>query len=158
MAAKVGAALKERGLQLATAESCTGGWLGEAVTSISGSSQWYDRGFVTYTNQAKQEMLGVDDLTLDNCGAVSEETVCEMAQGALRQSRADIAVAISGIAGPAGGTPEKPVGLVWFAWISKNSGITSEKRLFSGDRHEVRCQSVKTALEGILTLLGCALK
>lgn len=153
LAAAVGAALKSREMSLATAESCTGGWTGEAVTSVSGSSQWYDRGFITYTNQSKQDMLGVDEATLDNHGAVSEQTVREMAQGALSHSRADVSVAISGIAGPSGGTAEKPVGLVWFAWAAKSGAIHSEKHLFPGERREVRRQAVEAALKGVLALL-----
>jgi len=153
LAAAVGAALKSRELSLATAESCTGGWVGEAVTSVSGSSQWYDRGFITYTDQAKQDMLGVDEATLENHGAVSEETVREMAQGALQYSWADVSVAVSGIAGPTGGTPEKPVGLVWFAWAMQDGAMRSEKHLYSGDRSEVRRQAVETALKGVLALL-----
>lgn len=153
LAARVGEALKARKWMLATAESCTGGWVGEAVTAISGSSQWYDRGFITYTNLAKQEMLGVSRETLDAHGAVSEETVREMAQGTLRHSRADVAVAISGIAGPTGGTPDKPVGTVCFAWATGNGALYSEKYLFPGDRREVRQQAVTMALEGVLALL-----
>lgn len=153
LAAAVGAALKSREMSLATAESCTGGWVGEAVTAVSGSSQWYDRGFITYTNQAKQDMLGVDEATLENHGAVSEETVREMARGALQHSWADVSVAISGIAGPTGGTPEKPVGLVWFAWATQNGAMRSEKHRFPGDRREVRRQAVETALKGVLALL-----
>ena len=153
LAAAVGAALKSREMSLATAESCTGGGVGEAVTAVSGSSQWYDRGFITYTNQAKQDMLGVDEATLENHGAVSEETVREMARGALLHSWAEVSVAVSGIAGPTGGTPEKPVGLVWFAWATQNGAMHSEKHLFSGDRGEVRRQAVETALKGVLALL-----
>ena len=153
LAAEVGAALKQRGLWLVSAESCTGGWVGEAITAVSGSSQWYDRGFITYTDQSKQDMLGVNEATLGNYGAVSEETVIEMAQGALQHSCADVAVAISGIAGPTGGTAEKPVGLVWFAWAAKNGARSSEKHIFPGDRREVRRLAVETALKGVLALL-----
>lgn len=154
LAAEVGAALKAREMTLATAESCTGGWVGAVVTSVSGSSQWYDRGFITYTDQSKQDMLGVDEATLGNYGAVSEETVREMAQGALQHSWADISLAISGIAGPTGSTAEKPAGLVWFAWATKTGAIESEKHLFPGDRREVRRQAVETALKGVLSLLN----
>ena len=153
LAARVGEALKARKWMLATAESCTGGWVGEAVTAISGSSQWYDRGFITYTNLAKQEMLGVSRETLDAHGAVSEETVREMVAGTLRHSHANVAVAISGIAGPTGGTPDKPVGTVCFAWATQNGALYSEKYLFPGDRREVRQQAVTMALEGVLALL-----
>jgi len=153
LAARVGEALKARGWMLVTAESCTGGWVGEAVTAISGSSQWYERGFITYTNLAKQEMLGVSAATLDAHGAVSEETAKEMALGALSHSHADVAVAISGIAGPTGGTPDKPVGTVCFAWATQHGALYSEKYLFPGDRRDVRQQAVTMALEGVLALL-----
>lgn len=153
LATRVGAALKTRGWMLASAESCTGGWVGEAVTAISGSSQWYERGFITYTNLAKQEMLGVTSATLAAHGAVSEATVREMAQGALTHSHADVSVAISGVAGPTGGSPEKPVGTVCFAWADKNGKLYSEKYLFPGDRREVRRQAVTMALEGVLALV-----
>ncbi len=153
LAARVGAALKARKWMLASAESCTGGWVGEAVTAISGSSQWYERGFITYTNLSKQEMLGVSPETLAAHGAVSEATVREMAQGALTRSHADVSVAISGVAGPTGGSKEKPVGTVCFAWADKNGKLYSEKYLFPGDRREVRRQAVTMALEGVLALV-----
>lgn len=153
LAACVGDALKARGRMLASAESCTGGWVGEAVTAISGSSQWYERGFITYTNQSKQEMLGVAATTLERHGAVSGETVREMALGALHHSHADVSVAISGIAGPSGGTPDKPVGLVWFAWSAKSGELRTARHVFPGDRRAVRQQAVETALKGVLALL-----
>lgn len=153
LAESVGNALKQHAMMLATAESCTGGWVGEAVTAVPGSSLWFDRGFITYTNEAKQEMLGVSAATLEQHGAVSEETVREMASGALKISRAQTALAISGIAGPGGGSPEKPVGTVWFAWAFENGTVTSERRQFSGDRQDVRQQAVGTALRGLLERL-----
>lgn len=153
LAQRLGEGLKARNLWLATAESCTGGWVGEAVTSVSGSSNWYDRGFITYTNQAKQDMLGVSAETLATHGAVSEATVREMALGALRHSRAQAALAISGIAGPTGGTPEKPVGLVWFAWAFADGRVEAERYVFPGDRQGVRRQAVATALDGLLKRL-----
>ncbi len=152
LAAQVGAALKARGWMLTTAESCTGGWVGEAVTSVAGSSQWYDRGFITYTNESKQEMLGVSAQTLAEFGAVSEQTVKEMAAGALKHSRADIAVAISGIAGPGGATPGKPVGTVCMAWATRSGAGRSQTFQFQGDRSSVRRQAVLAALRGILAL------
>jgi nicotinamide-nucleotide amidase len=152
LAERVGAVLKERSWMLATAESCTGGWIAEALTSISGSSEWFDRGFVTYSNAAKEEMLGVSRDTLDRHGAVSEQTVREMAQGALRHSRAQMSLAVSGIAGPTGGTPEKPVGSVWLAWAAESGVITRYAR-FAGDREAVRRQAVTTALQGVLDTL-----
>lgn len=153
LAARLGEELKARGLWLATAESCTGGWVGEAVTAVSGSSNWYDRGFITYTNQAKQDMLGVSADTLAAHGAVSEATVREMALGALAHSRAQAALAISGVAGPTGGTPEKPVGLVWFAWAFQDGRVEAERLVFPGDRQGVRRQAVEHALEGVLKRL-----
>ncbi len=149
LAIGVGAALKAAGTMLATAESCTGGWVAEVVTSVSGSSEWFDRGFVTYSNAAKQEMLGVTAATLDRFGAVSEETAREMAAGALARSRAGIALAVTGVAGPTGGTPAKPVGMVCFAW-ARGSRVESETCRFSGDRESVRRQSVVHALEGVI--------
>ena len=153
LAEEVGAALKSRRLMLATAESCTGGWMSEAVTMVPGSSDWFERGFVAYTYISKREMLGVKEATLDKHGAVSEEVVREMAEGALARSHAQVAVAVSGVAGPAGGTPDKPVGYVCFAWGMKDGKPRSETKCFSGDREAVRKQSVEHALAGILALL-----
>lgn len=153
LARRVGDALAARGLMLATAESCTGGGVGEAVTAIAGSSGWYERGFVTYTYISKREMLGVRPETLERHGAVSEQTVREMAAGALAASHAQVAVAVSGTAGPAGGTPDKPVGTVCFGWAVKTGEPHVETRHFSGDREAVRRQSVARALAGILELL-----
>jgi nicotinamide-nucleotide amidase len=150
LAEETGLALKAKGWMLATAESCTGGWVGEAITAIPGSSAWYDRGFITYTNESKQEMLGVSSVTLGQFGAVSEETVKEMAAGTLRHSRAHISVAISGIAGPSGGSPGKPVGTVCLAWAVKGGIVESERCLFAGDRQAVRRQAVERALRGVL--------
>ena len=132
----------------------SGGWIGEVVTMISGSSVWYDRGFITYTNEAKQDMLGVSAATLNEFGAVSEQTVREMVAGALARSRAQVAVAVSGIAGPDGGTPKKPVGTVLLAWGEKGGGSKAQSIHFHGDRDAVRRQTVIAALEGLLLLLG----
>ncbi len=153
IAEQVGAALKSRGLMLASAESCTGGWVGEAVTSVAGSSHWYDRGFITYTNESKQEMLGVSAKTLSEFGAVSEQTVREMAAGALKHSRAHITLAISGIAGPGGGTPNKPVGTVCMAWATRSGAGLSKTLHFQGDRAEVRRQAVVAALQGVMRMI-----
>lgn len=153
LAARVGAALTRNEKMLATAESCTGGWLGQAVTSVAGSSDWYERGFITYTYISKREMLGVGDDTLERFGAISEPVVQEMAQGALAHSHAQVAVAISGIAGPSGGSPEKPVGTIFFAWALKDGPTLSETRRLTGDREAVRRQSVEIALTGLLDLL-----
>ncbi|MDX5362922.1 MAG: CinA family protein [Pseudazoarcus pumilus] len=145
LASEVGAWLRKRGWMLTTAESCTGGWIATAVTEIAGSSEWFDRGFVTYSNSAKQDMLGVQANTLVEHGAVSEATVREMASGALAASRARVAVAVSGIAGPGGATPGKPVGTVCFAWAVAGR-VISETLHFSGDRRAVRLQTVQHAL------------
>ena len=154
LAKQLGVRLLARGLWLATAESCTGGWLAEALTSIPGSSQWFERGFVTYSDKAKEEMLGVRTETLARFGAVSRETVEEMALGALRHSHAQISAAITGIAGPDGGTAEKPVGTVWLAFAGDNEPTLSVLKQFQGDREAVRRLAVTAALEGLLERLG----
>ena len=176
LAERLGEALRGRGWQLATAESCTGGWVDKVegtaaigtavlvvplasslpqesmdqvaklVTDVPGSSHWFDRGFVTYTNISKQEMLGVAAATLQRCGAVSQDTVVEMAEGALRHSQAQLSVAISGIAGPGGATPDKPVGTVCLAWAGTGLATISRTEHFSGDREAVRRQAVEAAL------------
>ena len=153
VAQQVGEALLSKGWMLACAESCTGGGIAAAVTDIAGSSQWFDRGFVTYTNQAKQDMLGVGGETLDREGAVSETTVKEMVAGALLRSQAQIAVAVSGIAGPGGGTIDKPVGMVCFAWQLKGKEPVLCTEYFNGDRASVRAQTVHNALLGLLNVL-----
>jgi nicotinamide-nucleotide amidase len=154
LAEQVGAELKRRKLMLATAESCTGGWIAEAVTMVPGSSGWFERGFVTYTYISKREMLGVKEETLAKHGAVAEEVVREMAEGALARSHAQVAVAVSGVAGPAGGTADKPVGTVCFAWSMKDGKPSSETKRFPGDREAVRRQSVEHALKGVLAMLS----
>lgn len=156
LSARVGEALKARKLMMSAAESCTGGWIGQAVTMVPGSSTWFDRGFVTYTNEAKQEMLGVRAETLKQYGAVSAQTVREMVAGALARSRARIAVAVSGIAGPDGGSSSKPVGTVLLAWGEQGGAITAKSMHFQGDRDAVRRQSVIAALEGLLAAIGRA--
>ena len=152
LARETGRRLAETGDWLVTAESCTGGAVAQAVTSVPGSSAWFERGFVTYSNAAKEEMLGVRSETLERFGAVSEETAIEMARGALRRSRGTVAVAITGVAGPSGGTAAKPVGLVCFAWASAREA-RSESRRFDGDRAGVRRQAVERALQGVMDLL-----
>ena len=156
LAVKVGHALKARGLMLVTAESCTGGWVGEVVTMVSGSSEWYERGFITYTNTAKVEMLGVRVATLEACGAVSEETVKEMVAGALARSHGQVAVAVSGVAGPTGGTPQKPVGMVCFAWGMRDGASVATTQYLPGDREAVRRQAVIVALEEVLNLISAS--
>ena len=158
LAEQVGAALKAHGMMLATAESCTGGGIAQALTDISGSSVWFERGFVTYANAAKIEMLGVRLSTLEAHGAVSEATVREMAAGALAHSHADIALAVSGIAGPTGGTAEKPVGTVWFGWALRDGELHARLHHLAGDRAAVRDQSVQIALRGVLNLLNNSTK
>jgi nicotinamide-nucleotide amidase len=158
LAEQVGAALKAHGTMLATAESCTGGGIAQALTDISGSSAWFERGFVTYSNVAKAEMLGVRLTTLEAHGAVSEAAVREMAAGALHHSHAQLAVAVSGIAGPTGGTPEKPVGTVWFGWALRDGEVHARLHHLSGDRAAVREQSVQIALQGVLNMLNGIIK
>jgi nicotinamide-nucleotide amidase len=152
LAKKLGVRLKRANAMLATAESCTGGWAAQVVTSVAGSSAWFERGFVTYSNAAKQELLGVRAETLRAHGAVSEETAREMARGALQRSQGTIAVSITGVAGPAGGTAEKPVGTVCFAW-ARGGEVRSETRRLAGDRESIRRQSVILALEGVMRAL-----
>ncbi len=138
---------------IATAESCTGGGVAEAITRIAGSSQWFDRSFVTYSNNAKTEMLDVQQQTLDEYGAVSEQTAREMALGALKHSHSDIVVSITGIAGPGGGSEEKPVGTVCFAWGDRIAEIITATVLFKGDRQSIRMQSCMMALQGLIDLI-----
>ncbi|MCC7327315.1 MAG: CinA family protein [Burkholderiales bacterium] len=150
LAERLGAQLAQRGAMCATAESCTGGLVAGAVTDIAGSSQWFDRGFVTYSNQAKTEMLGVPEATLACHGAVSEATARAMAEGALARSGVRFAVAITGVAGPGGGSPAKPAGMVCFAWAERDATTRVATHRFDGDRFAVRRASVVVALEGLL--------
>lgn len=154
LADQLGQALRQRGLMIATAESCTGGWVAQAVTMVPGSSDWFERGFVTYTYISKREMLGVSGDTLGREGAVSEQVVREMADGAILRSRAQVAVAVSGIAGPGGGTLDKPVGTVCFAWRIRDGAGEVATHKFPGDRDTVRRQAVVCALKGMLRLLA----
>jgi nicotinamide-nucleotide amidase len=150
LSAALGAACRQRRLSVATAESCTGGWAAQVITHTAGSSDWFERGFVTYANAAKVEMLGVRPATLEKHGAVSPETAGEMAAGALKNSNALISLAITGIAGPTGGSPDKPVGTVCFAWCARGETPSCERRLFGGDREAIRRQSVVHALLGLI--------
>ncbi|HFD80587.1 MAG TPA: CinA family protein [Gammaproteobacteria bacterium] len=156
LVAGVGDRLWQRREALVTAESCTGGWVAKVCTDRPGSSGWFERGFVTYSNEAKQELLGVSAATLENRGAVSEATVREMVAGALRHSHAHWGLAISGIAGPGGATPDKPVGTVWFAWAGPHDWLSTRRFRFDGDRDAVRRQAVETALEVLLERLRVA--
>ena len=144
---QVGQALKARGAIVTTAESCTGGWVAKVITDIAGSSAWFERGFVTYSNEAKAQMIGVREETLAQHGAVSEPVVVEMAIGALKAARADYAVSISGIAGPDGGSEEKPVGTVWLGFASASGEGITRRECFSGDREAVRRQATAYALQ-----------
>jgi nicotinamide-nucleotide amidase len=153
-AAQLGQALKARGFMLAVAESCTGGMVAEAITSIAGSSAWFDRGFVSYSNAAKIDMLDVSSATLEKFGAVSEQTAAEMAIGALKNSAAQIAGSITGIAGPDGGSPEKPVGTVCFAWAGNNLPVSSCTHWFDGNRDSVRKQAAIFMMAGLIERLN----
>jgi nicotinamide-nucleotide amidase len=141
--------LMANGKMVATAESCTGGWIAQSLTEVPGSSTWFDRGFVTYSNSAKTQMLGVKAETLQTYGAVSAETAEEMVIGALARSEAHFAIAVTGIAGPDGGTSEKPVGTVFIAWADKDGAIKVKKNLFYGNRHQIRAQTVQIAIKGL---------
>jgi nicotinamide-nucleotide amidase len=153
LAATLGAVALARGTMIATAESCTGGLVAGAITSIAGSSGWFERGFVTYSDLAKEQQLGVASSTIERFGAVSEETAKAMAQGAVRGSTAQWAVAVTGIAGPDGGSLDKPVGTVWFAWAGPGH-LQALRRQFEGDRAAVREASVRVALEGLIDRLA----
>ena len=154
LAEQVGILLQKHGATLTVAESCTGGWVCQSITEIAGSSAWFDRGFITYSNAAKHELLGVPESILTDYGAVSEETVLAMTAGALKHSQADFALAVSGIAGPTGATDDKPVGTVWFAWQQRDGDSVTLRKQFDGDRHSVRKQAVAKALEGFLVIYG----
>lgn len=154
LSVQLGERLLARHMRMATVESCTGGWIAKCMTDVPGSSAWFERGFVTYSNEAKQDLVGVKAETLAGHGAVSAAVVREMAAGGLARSNADHCVAVSGVAGPGGGTTEKPVGLVWLAWARKDGEITVSREQFSGDREAVRRQTVVKALQGLLDGLG----
>jgi nicotinamide-nucleotide amidase len=150
LAERAGNLLLAKQRRVATAESCTGGWVAKCLTDIPGSSQWFERGYVTYSNQAKEQSLGVASGVIATFGAVSRPTSEQMAAGALHASGADLAVAITGIAGPDGGTAEKPVGLVWFALASRWAPLLSQQHLFKGDREAIRRASVAAALRLVI--------
>lgn len=151
---KIAAKLLEKKMVLATAESCTGGWIAQQLTDIAGSSEWFDCGLVTYSNKSKQKLLGVSAESLSAYGAVSPEVVTEMAEGVVSTAGVSISVATSGVAGPGGGSSDKPVGMVWFAWAEQGKETRTEKKQFSGNRESVRKQAVKHALDGILKNLS----
>ncbi|UAA37953.1 nicotinamide-nucleotide amidase [Paraneptunicella aestuarii] len=152
LAEELGKQLLQKGWSISCAESCTGGGIGYAITSISGSSEWFQRGFITYSNEAKKELVGVSEQALIEHGAVSELVVKQMAQGAAKQANAQMAVAVSGVAGPTGGTPDKPVGTVWFGrYVDGN--VSAQVKRFEGDRHSVRAQTIEFALQYCLEAL-----
>lgn len=150
LAQKVGERLRRGRWRLTTAESCTGGWIAQEITAVAGSSEWFEYGFITYANRAKQDLLGVPSSVLAQHGAVSEATVRAMAVGALERSAANFSIAVSGIAGPGGGSPTKPVGTVWLAWAAPNSQVRAREYHFSGDRQSVRHAAVAAGLRGLL--------
>lgn len=151
LAEQLGHFLKTNNKKIATAESCTGGWIAQCITEVPGSSAWFDRGFITYSNSAKMQMLGVLPKTLLVHGAVSAETALEMVTGALTHSEADCAIAVTGIAGPDGGSKEKPIGTIYIAWQTKNESAKIKKLLFTGTRQQIREQTVIAAIEGVLS-------
>jgi nicotinamide-nucleotide amidase len=150
LAEQVAAAVQQHGLMMVTAESCTGGWIAKTLTDLAGSSAWFDAGVVTYSYGAKEALLGVNPRTLERTGAVSEETALEMVSGALARFGAGVAVAVTGIAGPTGGTPDKPVGTVWVSWKRRGGYAQASLFHFDGDREAVRRQTVAVALKGVL--------
>jgi len=152
MAARLGEQCVRHGWMLTTAESCTGGWIAKVLTDVPGSSRWFERGYVTYSNAAKSELLAVEARILGEHGAVSAETVRAMASGALARSRAQLAVAVSGVAGPDGGSESKPVGTVWFAFAWPGAAAAAEMQRFAGDREAVRRAAVRHALRGMLAI------
>ncbi|MBN1684835.1 MAG: CinA family protein [Gammaproteobacteria bacterium] len=154
LAMAVGEALKKRSMKLVTAESCTGGMVGEIMTSISGASMWFDCGFITYSNESKIKLLKISRQSIQQFGAVSEQVAREMAEGALKHSLAQISLAITGIAGPAGGTKEKPVGTVWFAWAGKNFKTRSICQHFTGDREQIRTLATEFSLNQIIKFIN----
>ncbi len=150
---QLGEMLKAKSWKISCAESCTGGGLAYGITSVAGSSGWFERSFVTYSNAAKSELLGVDKRTLDQFGAVSEQTVLAMARGCAVKTAADLTIAISGIAGPDGGSDDKPVGLVWFGYYV-NGDLSAQQHIFTGDRQSVRNQAIETALQHAISLIA----
>ena len=155
LAQQLGECMKAKGLKLASAESCTGGWLAKIITDIPGSSAWFTGAVVCYSNESKHSLLGVDENTLNEFGAVSGDTVLQMSDGLFSHTDADVAVSVSGIAGPDGGSDDKPVGLVWLSWGKRDKSVFANPFNFDGDREEVRKLSIKQALNNLLDLLVC---
>ncbi|MDF1645010.1 MAG: CinA family protein [Pseudomonadales bacterium] len=148
----LGQSLKSKNARMVAAESCTGGGLAQVCTSVAGSSDWFECGFVTYSNESKQSMLDIPSFVIDGSGAVSEQVAAAMAEGALRKSNAQVAVSITGVAGPGGGTLEKPVGTVWFGWAVEGQKTRTRRYRFRGDRNQIRAQAVEQALLGLLAV------
>jgi len=155
LAEQLGECLTTKGMKLATAESCTGGWLAKIITDIPGSSVWFEGSVVCYSNESKHSLLAVDENILQEFGAVSGEAVLEMSDGLFSHTKADVAISVSGIAGPGGGSDDKPVGLVWLSWGKRDKSVYAEPFNFSGNREDVRKQSIKQALNCLLDLLVC---
>ena len=153
LSSEVGRVLVVQHLKLVTVESCTGGWIGQSLTAVVGSSAWYERGFVTYSDTSKSALVGVPRDLISHSGAVSEPVVRAMARGALSHSPADLALAVTGIAGPDGGSVDKPVGTVWLGWVARTGRERAEQYLFAGDREAVRHQSVIESLSGLIRFL-----
>lgn len=153
LAGRLASRLSQIGWKMATAESCTGGWISKVCTDLPGSSDWFERGFVTYSNEAKMEMLGVDAEVLNRFGAVSQEVAEQMAAGAFDHAPVQAGLAVTGVAGPDGGSEDKPVGTVWFAWSLGEGQVESEHRRFDGDREDIRRKTVEHALQGLLLRL-----
>ena len=153
LAVQLGDCLKTQGIKLASAESCTGGWLAKIITDISGSSAWFTCSVVCYSNESKQSLLGVTENTLETFGAVSRETVLELASGLFDKTDADVVVTVSGIAGPGGGSDDKPVGLVWLSWGKRGESVFTRSYNFEGDREDVRKQSIAQMLNCLLDLM-----
>ena len=153
LAHSLGDALLNSGARVTCAESCTGGWIAQSVTAVAGSSDWFERGFITYSNEAKHELVGVPDLLIIENGAVSGPVARAMARGGLDHSPADVAVAVTGVAGPDGGSAEKPVGTVFVSWAQRSGALRTERFLFKGDRAAVRAQTVVEALGGLIRFI-----
>ncbi len=155
LAEQLGECMKAHGMKLAAAESCTGGWLAKIITDIPGSSAWFTGSVVCYSNESKHSLLGVNESVLNDFGAVSGEVVLEMADGLFSHTNADVVVSVSGIAGPDGGTKDKPVGLVWLSWGKRGESVYATPFNFDGNRESVRKQSIKQMLNNVLDLLVC---
>jgi nicotinamide-nucleotide amidase len=155
LAEELGVCMKDKGVKLASAESCTGGWIAKIITDIPGSSEWFTGSVVCYSNESKVSLLGVRENTLTEFGAVSGDTVMEMVDGLFAHTDADVAVGVSGIAGPDGGTEDKPVGLVWLSWGKRGKQVYAKPFNFEGDREEIRKQSIAQSLNNLLDLLAC---